>query len=233
MAYPIVFTIASLYRNKLSYFKTFRNYLDVVHIIGGYYSIYSQVNYGVNSLPAKVVLILECFLSLIKNFEVLKINDQFSPIVTMIGNVFIDLNAFLIYFFIQVIAFTSTFSVISTHDMNEYRKVGPLVGNFLYAMRLSLGDFNFDAFSRTTKVTELWENGTSIKVDESVRSMNGNEHRVFWAVWLGMTYFSATIFLTFVIARVTDSYQTIKDDLEKFICRDKCRLIYDAENMPS
>lgn len=116
-----MFMIASLYRNKLSYFKSFKNYLDMIHIIGGYYSIYSQVHYGVDSLGAKVVLILECLLSLIKNFEVLKINDQFSPIVTMIGNVFIDLNVFLIYFFVQVIAFTMTFSVISTHDMGEYR----------------------------------------------------------------------------------------------------------------
>lgn len=222
LVYPIIFTIASLIRNKLEYFKGVRNYLDVIHIVGGYYSIYSQIYYGPESLGAKVVLISECILSLVKNFEVLKINDQFSPIVTMIANVFIDLNVFLIYFLIQVIAFTMTFSVISRHDMGEYRLVGPLVGNFLYALRLSLGDFNFDAFGRTTEFNEL-----------EIRSMNGNEHRLFWIVWLGMTYFSATIFLTFVIARVTDSYQSVKDDLQKHMRRDKCRLIYEAEHLPS
>lgn len=84
LIYPIVFTIASLIRNKLEYFKGVRNYLDIIHIYGGYYSIYSQIYYGPESLGAKVILILECLLSLIKNFEVLKINDQFSPVVTMI-----------------------------------------------------------------------------------------------------------------------------------------------------
>ena len=119
--------------------------------------------------------------------------------------------------------------------MGEYRKVGALVGNFLYALRLSLGDFNFDAFGRTTPYTEenMSANTQRFSGPDEIRSLNANEHRVFWIVWLGMTYFSATIFLTFVIAKVTDTYQTIKDDLQKHIQRDKCRLIYEAEHLPS
>ena len=113
-----------------------------------------------------------------------------------------------------------TFSVVARHDMGEYRKVGALVGNFLYAMRLSLGDFNFDAFSRTTMIDG---------VDRIY--MNGTEQRLFWCVWILMTFFSSIVFLTFVIARVTDSYQTILDDLGKIMYKEKCSLIFEAENL--
>jgi len=87
----------------------------------------------------------------------------------MISNVLIDLNVFFIYFFVQVIAFTMTFSVVARHDGGEYREVGALTGNFLYAMRLSLGDFNFDAFERTS--THTLADGTEV----TTKYMNGSE----------------------------------------------------------
>ena len=46
-----------------------------------------------------------------------------------------------------------------------------------------------------------------------------------------MTFFSSIVFLTFVIARVTDSYQTILDDLNRIMYKEKCALIFDAENV--
>jgi hypothetical protein len=48
-----------------------------------------------------------------------------------------------------------------------------------------------------------------------------------------MTFFSSIVFLTFVIARVTDSYQTILNDLQKIMYREKCAMIYEAENLVS
>jgi hypothetical protein len=123
----------------------------------------------------------------------MKIVLAFSYIVTMIINVIINLNNFILYFLIQVVFFGMIFGIVAVHDFNEYREVGPFWGNCIYAMRLSLGDFDFSAF----------EHG-----------MNGTDQILFWFVWILMIVFSALIFLTFVIARVSDSYTTVNETID-------------------
>jgi hypothetical protein len=125
---------------------------------------------------------------LAKTFQFMKIVLAFSYIVTMIINVIINLNNFILYFLIQVVFFAMTFSVVAKHDFGEYKEIGPFWGNIIYAMRLSLGNFEFGVFEN---------------------DMNGTDVILFWFVWIFMVIFSSLIFLTFVIARVSDSYETV------------------------
>jgi hypothetical protein len=105
-----------------------------------------------------------------------------------------------------------TFGVVAVHDFNEYRHIGPFWGNMIYAMRLSLGNFNFDVF----------ENGM-IEMDQIL----------FWFVWISMVLFSALIFLTFVIARVCDCYTDVKLTVNAQIYKERCGLIYEVEEIMS
>lgn len=134
-------------------------------------------------------MILECYLSLAKTFQFMKIVLSFSYIVTMIINVFISLGNFILYYLIQIVFFSMTFGVIARHDFNEYRHIGPFWGNMMFSMRLSFGNFEFGVF------------------DEN--EMTATDVILFWFVWILMVLFSAMVFLTFVIARVSDSYDLV------------------------
>jgi hypothetical protein len=122
------------------------NLLDVSHIFFGFLNIYFQIYVGSFELESKLIIILECYLSLAKTFQFMKIVLAFSYVVTMIINVIINLNNFILYFLIQVVFFAMTFSVVASHDFNEYKEIGPFWGNIIYALRLSLGNFEFTVF---------------------------------------------------------------------------------------
>lgn len=81
-------------------------------------------------------------------------------------------------------------------DVN-YTAVGPFVGNILALMRISLGDFDF---------TELKDN-----------DLTPNEHLLFWIMWILMVCFSLLIFLNFIIAEVSNSYATVKEDIDALV----------------
>ena len=76
----------------------------------------------------------------------MKIIQEFSHIVTMIQNVIINLNVFQLYYFIQMIFFAMTFSIVAKHDYSEYRNLGPFFGNIVYCMRLSFGQIRTTVF---------------------------------------------------------------------------------------
>ena len=107
----------------------------------------------------------------------------------MIVNVIIDMNIFFLYFFIQVLFFSLTFAIVCKHDYGSYRMLTPLMGNFIFGFRLSLGNHEFTTFQRP--------------------EMEGTDKIMFWIIWVMMILFTALIFLTFVIARVSDSYTTV------------------------
>jgi hypothetical protein len=144
---------------------------------------------GIMNILTKVIIIVEIILSLAKTFVFMRIVLGFSYIVTMIVNVIIDMNVFFLYFFIQVMFFSNTFAIVCKHDYGAYRKLNPVMGNFVFGLRLSLGDHEFSTFNNP--------------------EMTASDKQIFWMIWVGMIFFTALIFLTFVIARVSDSYYTV------------------------
>ena len=188
------------------------NLLDVAHIFFGFLNIYYQIMVGPDFLSSQLIIIFECYLSLAKTFQFMKMVLAFSSIVTMIINVFLSLNNFIIYFLVQVVSFAMTFGVVANHSFDEYRHVGPFWGNCIYAMRLSLGNFDFRVFDH---------------------DMNATDQILFWVIWISMVLFSSLIFLTFVIARVSDSYAEVKETIDAQIYKERCGLIYETEEIMS
>lgn len=105
---------------------------------------------------------------------------------------------------------------------SEYRHIGPWMGNLLTTLRLSLGDFNFDILNEPN--TD--ENG-EINSD----SLNPEHHRIFWVVWILMVVFSALVFLNFIIAEVSNSYQTVKKQMDALIYKERATLTQEAEDI--
>lgn len=133
-----------------------------------------------------IVVILTC---LIKTLFFMKIFTNFSYIVTMIIGVVIDLKIFLVFFAILITMFSMIFNVISRNEAPEYEKIGFLAGNLFATFRLALGDFDFGL------------------IDDKPLT---KQHILFWVTWLIMVIFSSLIFLNFIIAEVSSSYNKVK-----------------------
>lgn len=132
-----------MYTLRGEYFADAWNYLDVVYLSLGYYNIFLQYMGGTWEVNAKITFICVVLLSLIKTFFFMRIEMSYSYIVTMIVNVVSDLKVFLLFFTILIIMFSAIFDVIAKSNADEYKMVGPFLGNFFLTLRLSLGDFDF------------------------------------------------------------------------------------------
>ena len=90
--------------------------------------------------------------------------------------------------------------IMSNPDVN-YQAIGPFTGNILSLMRISLGDFDF---------TELKD-----------KHLTPSEHILFWVMWILMVCFSLLIFLNFIIAEVSNSYSTVKQDINALVQKER------------
>ena len=54
---------------------------------------------------------------------------------------------------------------------------------------------------------------------------------LYWLVWLLMTVMTCIIFLNFIIAETSNSYQQVKDHMSAELYREKTALIDEAENV--
>ena len=149
----------------------------------------------------------------------------------MIFQVVADLRAFLIFFFTLVWLFTLIFAVLQAGNYNmsdtdfyefyqenesegdypneEYKYIGLFFGYFASTLRTSLGDFDFGAsyfLSRADNFT-------------------------YWLIWFIVVVIMCIIFLNFIIAEASASYQNVKDNLEALINKEKSQLVSEAETM--
>lgn len=136
---------------------------------------------------------------------------SFSYIVTMITNVVYDLRVFLTFYGILMLSFSMVFNIIGRNESDEYKVVGSVMGNLLYTIRLSLGDFDFDVLN----------------------NLSAKQHIMFWVIWILMVLFSSLIFLNFIIAEVGSSYQNIKDKVDSLVYKERANLVAEVEGMMS
>jgi hypothetical protein len=80
----------------------------------------------------------------------------------------------------------------------------------LHMMRMSIGDFNFDA---STYLVEDYKN------------------YLYWLVYFLGTFLTCIIFMNFIIAEVSASYQNVKDTLEVELLKERGSMINEAEDI--
>lgn len=183
----------------------------MAHITMGYLNVYLQLMHGPGSFFAQMAMIIVILTCLLKLFFFLRIFDNLTYIVTMIFQVVHDLQVFMIFFFVLIFIGSLIFDIIGDNGQPEYRKVGQFVGNFFYTLRLSLGDFDF----------------TITQGDE----LDRNEVFLFWISWNAWVIFSLLIFLNFIIAEVSNSYQIIRIDIDSLLYKERAGLIAEAESI--
>ena len=75
----------------------------------------------------------------------------------------------------------------------DYKAVGLHVGEFMWTLRLSLGD------------------GAAI---EAAKLLTPIENKIFWFMWLMVTILTCVIFLNFIVAEASASYVKVTETLE-------------------
>ena len=104
-------------------------------------------------------------------------------------------------------------SLVATTLQNEasvdYQYLGAFIGNLIDTMKMSLGDFGM-----IDRVQEDFSHKTT-----------------FWLTWGVIVLFMSIIFLNFIIAEASASYEKVKENLVAMINKEKANLIAEAENM--
>ncbi len=133
--------------------------------------------FAIKSLQCVIIL-----LAFIKFLFFLRIFKRFSFLIQMLVSVFKDLTSFL-YFFGFVVVFFSIFVGVLIKDLSDYEGIGP-VAYFVIALRESIGDYDTDSYSKST------------------------EYKIIgWIVYLMVMFLGNVIFMNFIIAVVSQSYE--------------------------
>lgn len=92
---------------------------------------------------------------------------------------------------------------------SEYNHVGKMLGYVLSTLRISLGDFSFVA-------------PQYLEQDENV---------LYWIVWFALVLVTCIIFLNFIIAEASNSYESVKSNIKAMVNENKASLCAEAELM--
>ena len=164
----------------------------------------------------------------------MRIFKDFSPIVTMLTTVVYDLKAFILFYFILNGLFSLLFGIIGIGNLDEnlnpkfseafkedaekgeqypgveYKHIGLLVGNLFSAIRVSVGDY--------ARV-------------EAANYLSDEENYMFWIYWFIMVVIASIIFLNFIIAEASASYEKVAGEVEQYILKEQANLIGESEIM--
>jgi hypothetical protein len=93
----------------------------------------------------------------------------------------------------------------------EYLDLPRLIANFIETFKISVGDF-----------------GSVIK---GSANLNNEDNKIFWIIFLMIETLTCIIFLNFVVAEASASYEKVSEELESYITKQKAKLIAESEHM--
>ena len=210
LLYPLGYDGNQLYKQGRLYWNDPWNYVDILNIGLGYANVGLQL-WSPWAFGSKLCYIFVLLICLIKLFFFLRIFMALSQIVTMMKAVVLDLQVFLLFFFTLICMGSLAFDVLAANNAPEYRKIGPFLGQIIYVLRLSLGDFHFAPFTGSER--------------------SAGQQNLFWLAWFIMVVLCSLVFLNFIIAEVCNSYQTVKDNIDSLIYKERAGLISEAEDI--
>lgn len=173
-------------------------------------------------------MLLVCLVLMLKTFFYLRIFKQVSFLVSMLKQVMIDIIPFMTFFAIILFMFSLLVSVIdwgqyeydnlqtvrgiqytSTGPDKEYMQLHKLAARFIYVYRKAIGDNNYDASTYLPQ----FQNG------------------LFWVQYVMQHIISVIIILNFVVAEVSNSYNTVKSTLRQKLLKEQGNMINEAEEI--
>jgi hypothetical protein len=98
---------------------------------------------------------------------------------------------------------------LENSPISEYSQIGLAPTYLITTLRMSMGDFGFDAANMLS------------------HPLNG----IYWALWLIIVVVTNIIFLNFIIAEACSSYENVACNLNAFILMERAALIQESEEM--
>jgi hypothetical protein len=234
IVYPFCYESTKMIKTGAKeYLTTPANYFDILYIFGSILMSLLHMFDNPYKILSKTVMIFVILQSIVRTFKCMRIIELYSPIVTMLGAVFYDLRIFLLFYGILVGKFSLLFGILGCANPNsdinptfaeayaeaietgdgytgiEYSGMHQLIARFIDTLKCSMGDFG-------SLIT------ASIDLDLANNIM-------FWICLVLVITITCIIFLNFIIAEASASYEKVAAELESYIMKQKATLIADAE----
>jgi len=117
VAYPLGYEgIQAFNGGVLDYLSDAGNYLDMTYILGSVATSVVHLTQGPEAWYSRLLMSVVCLLAIRRTFHILKIFKAFSPIITMILEVFAGLVAFCTVFLVMLVLFSLNLGVIGWND---------------------------------------------------------------------------------------------------------------------
>lgn len=110
-----------MYKSGLNdYFSDLGNYLDCLYLLGSVTMaiLHIVLERGAYEIPSKILMLLVVTLAIRRTFNYLRIFDGLSPIVSMINQVLVDIQTFMLFYFILVFLFSLMIGVLGVANTN-------------------------------------------------------------------------------------------------------------------
>lgn len=162
---------------------------------------------------------------LMKTFFFMRLFKKLAHLVMMVFQVLLDLRAFMCFYLILLWISGLVFNVLGLNntsiEINQLKKTGiaypgqeyqylpKFLRQFFYSIRISLGDFEF---GETT-------------------SLGSTELNLFWFTWMLTVLLTCIVFLNFIIAEISSSYEQAKKRVKGLIDKQRAFLIREAEDI--
>ncbi|CDW82015.1 wd-40 repeat protein [Stylonychia lemnae] len=198
--------VKQLLVQKGKYFKNGWNYFDFLHIIT--YVAFCIIEFTNQSQDTQILIqITVIFLTFMKLLFFLRIYDGISFLIQMLVGVFKDLRYFLILFLIFILQFGMIFLVLfKAGQIEEYNGVDKLA-YFLMVFRISSGDFQMDDYHNQGDLLVVFS----------------------WIIWLITVLTLNIVFMNFIIAVISESYERVMQKLVAESYKVKASLIFERE----
>ncbi|CDW84948.1 UNKNOWN [Stylonychia lemnae] len=208
LIYFLIYEIQQIRVQKGEYFNDGWNYFDFSHILA--FTTFCILDFTSESQEYLILIkILVIVLSFMKLFFFLRIYDGFSFLVQMMAGVFKDLKYFMMFFIIIILQFGMIFLVLfQAKQIDEYNGINKLA-YFLMAFRISSGDFQLDDYHSQ-------EDGLVIFT---------------WMIWLVAVLTLNIVFMNFIIAVISESYERVMQKLVAESYRVKAHMIVEREQL--
>ncbi|CDW85302.1 wd-40 repeat protein [Stylonychia lemnae] len=208
IVYFLIYEYRQFKIQKFSYFMDLWNYFDLSYIIS--YVILTIVEFSSTSEQAVIILhIIAILLSSMKLFQFLRIFQGFSFLVSMLQGVFMDLRFFLGFFLIFIFQFGLVFTILfRAKFVDGYKGVGKLT-YFLTIFRISTGDFELDDY----------------------KDQDSELVFITWVVWVFTVLIINIVFMNFIIAVISESYEKVMQKLVAESYKVKANLILEREQL--
>ena len=189
----------------MKYFSEIWNLFDISLAVLYYGYVCAQLiqkNYDLTVLECAIVIV-----SFLKLTFYLRIFDGLGFLVQMIVSVLKDLTNFLLFFCLFVVFCGIFMTIIMKNISGDYPETHGL-GTFILAFRMSIGDFSTDSFS-----------------------MNDNQRLLTWGIWIALMLFGNVIFMNFIIAVVSESYENCMSKMFAQSYKVKLDMIVEKESI--